>query len=526
MLVPMPSPSRVLPLLVALALPALVAAQTTTPTPQQTPQFSINHFGCYALGSGPFSRFDVTLEDEFGLTASKIRRPKRICNPANTNGQNPGAANARDHLVAYHIKRSTPRLDPIKNVQVFNQFHPVEPLVVDVIRPDFMMVPSLKSRTQQPTPAPFLLDHFKCYRVKGARFRRAGVTIQDQFGTILVDIKRPRRLCVPAEKNNGGGPINPRDHLMCYEIRRAKGSPFTPAGQIFINNQFGPDTFEAFRPTELCAPSLVDLGNGSCSVRGGAGAPICGGQCPSPNQRCLFGAPVMGGPDMGGPDMGGPDMGGPDAPATCSCHPVTDACEQGAATGICGGLCPSASETCLAFSGPDMGGPDMGGPDMSGPEACACRPTTEACAFSATSGMCGGLCPNPTDACLALSGPDMGGPDMGGPDMGGPDMSGPECACRPQTTACTFASGMCGGLCPTPNDLCLSLSGPDMGGPDVSGPEASCTCRPASQKCGATGGVCGGLCPKPSASCLDLRGPDMGGPDMGGPDAPSCNCVP
>jgi hypothetical protein len=170
-------------------------------------------------------------------------------------------------------------------------------------------------------------------------------------------------------------------------------------------------------------------------------------------------------------------MGGPEAPL-CSCRPFTEACGQ-TGTSVCGGLCPGAAEACLAFSGPDMGGPDLGGPDMGGPDACACRPVSEACAFGA--GVCGGLCPDPGDACLSLSGPemggpDLGGPDLGGPDLGGPDMSGPECTCRPKSSACGFGQGICGGLCPKPSDLCLSLSGPDLTGPDISGPEAPCAC--------------------------------------------------
>jgi hypothetical protein len=411
-------------LLIAIMATALLPGSAVA----QPAPVGINHFQCYEIHAGR-RRFDATLEDQFGLSTVHVRRPKRICNPADKNGEDPTAPDARDHLVGYRIKQTTPKFKRIRGVQITNQFHPTEPLVVNVIRPDFMMVPSLKSQSQPPTPTPFLLDHFKCYRVKGARFRRAGVTIKDQFGTIVVDIKRPRRLCVPAEKNNEGGPINPVDHLMCYEVRLAASSPpFMSAGQIFINNQFGPDMFDAFRPTELCVPSSKSLGNGSCSVQRGAAAPVCGGSCPSPNDRCLF----TNGPDLGGPDMGGPDLGGPEGP-TCSCHPVTEACGQEFTTGVCGGLCPNAAEACLAFSGPDMGGPDMGGPDM------------------------------------------------GGPDMGGPDMSGPEaCACRPVFEACAFSAtaAMCGGLCPGPHQLCLSLSGPDLGGPDISGPEAGCACTP------------------------------------------------
>ena len=40
--------------------------------------------------------------------------------------------------------------------------------------------------------------------MRGAKFRRQGLEVADQFGTITVDIKKPLRLCVPANKNGEG----------------------------------------------------------------------------------------------------------------------------------------------------------------------------------------------------------------------------------------------------------------------------------------------------------------------------------
>ena len=444
-------------------LPVEAAAQVTptptaSPTVAPTPTFSLDHFQCYEVHPGPFRGFPASLADQFGASTVAVRQPRRLCNPASKNGENPAAPAHPDHLAGYLLRQRSPKFHTIRDVEVVNQFGTIH---VDLVRPEQLLVPTAKNPTLPPPPLVPSIDHFKCYRVKGAKFRRSGVTITDQFGSIVVDIKRPRRLCVPASKNNEPI-INGVDHLMCYQVRLAASSTFSAPGRVFVNNQFGPTVFDVFRPTELCVPSLKNPSQ-SCSVRRGrAGAPVCGGSCPSPNQRCLF----FSGPDMTGPDMGGPDLGGPDTVGpTCACRPTSEACGADE-TGACGGLCPGLNDTCLFLSGPDMGGPDMGGPDLGGPDmsgpetGCVCRPQSEACAFDMLGGVCGGLCPSPHDACLFLTGPDMGGPDLGGPDMSGPEA----CACLPSTDACGLGGGVCGGLCTSPGLACLGLSGPDLGG--------------------------------------------------------------
>ena len=64
------------------------------------------------------------------------------------------------------------------------------------------------------------------------------VTVEDQFGPLRFDLKRPRWLCAPADKN-GEGILNAETHLICYQIRRASGLGSVAPGRIFLNNQFG-----------------------------------------------------------------------------------------------------------------------------------------------------------------------------------------------------------------------------------------------------------------------------------------------
>ena len=220
---------------------------------------ALDHFHCYEAQSDPsFTKQQVTLVDQFstGTSSDTVRRPRRVCNPTDKNGEDPTAATHPDHLVGYPIVEH-PRFHAVRNVAVVNQFHGAgTPLMVDLVRPEIMLVPSLKSLTAPPAPGPTFTDHFKCYRVKGARFRRAGITLQDEFGAATVDVKRPRHLCAPADKNGEGAPLNPASFLMCYELRLASSDrPFSAAGDVFVQNQFGEDQFGAFRVRELCVPS-------------------------------------------------------------------------------------------------------------------------------------------------------------------------------------------------------------------------------------------------------------------------------
>ena len=422
---------------------------TPIPTTGPTPIFNLGHFQCYEVHGDAIQPRTLSLRDQFGPSTARIRNVHRICNPASKNGEDPSAPQRPDHLVGYTIRQTTPRFRTIPDVEIINQFGTIN---VDVVRPEYLLVPSTKTHNSVPPPPSTTLDHFKCYRVKG-KFRRAGITVADQFGSpsIVVDVKRPRRLCVPVNKN-GEGIFDSADHLMCYQVRLARTSPpFTAAGQIFVNNQFGIDVLNAVRPTELCVPSFKNLT--SCSVQRGV-LPVCGGTCP-PGRRCLFTGVDLGGPDMGGPDLGGPDMSGPE----CACRPASDACSA-APSGTCGGLCPSPNDACLFLAGPDMGGPDLGGPDMSGPETgCRCRSRGLGCGLG-FGNICGGLCQGPDESCLS------------GPDMSGPELPGGVCGCHPSSAGCAAGTPpTCrGGLCVSPFDVCATfLSGPDQSGPETCG---------------------------------------------------------
>ena len=107
---------------------------------------------------------------------------------------------------------------------------------------------------------PARVDHYKCYKVRTSPFKLAGVQVEDQFASLVLDMKKPQRLCVAADKN-GEGILNPDATLLCFTARQASRTPRfrgTDDDAIFTNNQFGPDNFDIFRPREFCVPSMLN----------------------------------------------------------------------------------------------------------------------------------------------------------------------------------------------------------------------------------------------------------------------------
>src|SRR5262249_20981208 len=149
----------------------------------------------------------------------------------------------------------------VTNQTVVNQFGT---LVLDVVRPDILLVPTLKTLAPPGPPAPTnpAVDHFQCYKVRpthGApKFQKIlGVKVHDQFETTTVDLLKPIRLCAPANKN-GEDPTAPQHpfHLLCY---KTKTTPF-PETPTFTNSQFGPASPLLIHRRELCVPSLKNPG--------------------------------------------------------------------------------------------------------------------------------------------------------------------------------------------------------------------------------------------------------------------------
>ena len=86
------------------------------------------------------------------------------------------------------------------------------------------------------------------------------VSVVDQFQQpTLLDVEEPKWLCNPVNKDDTEI-RNPAGHLLCYEVERAEGEPrFEKVeGIIHTANQFGSLRLDAKKEKELCVPSEKD----------------------------------------------------------------------------------------------------------------------------------------------------------------------------------------------------------------------------------------------------------------------------
>ena len=101
----------------------------------------INHFQCHELDRQSYMEIqNVSLADQFGPGLVDVQRPKRLCNPADKNGEDPTAPTHEQHRLCYQVKQTD-------------------------------LVPFMKL---------------------------SGAFVQDQFAAETLDVKKPALLCVPA----------------------------------------------------------------------------------------------------------------------------------------------------------------------------------------------------------------------------------------------------------------------------------------------------------------------------------------
>jgi hypothetical protein len=248
-----------------LLLPILAGLALALPQPALAQP--LDHFTCYKArttsGTPKFTAIPgVTLVDQFRASTVEVKKPERLCAPTNKLGEDPTAPSHPDHLEGYKIK-PTVKFAAVLNQRIVDQFGST--LRVDVKKPAGLLVPTRKSLSgPAPTPTNPAVDHFQCYKVKTTSGMQKfapvpNVTIEDQFGTMTVLVKKPRRLCAPVNKNNEEpGAENHPDHLMCYLVKQTSLPKFAKIVGINVNNQFGPETLDAKKPAELCVPALIN----------------------------------------------------------------------------------------------------------------------------------------------------------------------------------------------------------------------------------------------------------------------------
>jgi len=200
----------------------------------------IDDYKCYKTRQvgDRFARRDVSLEDQFGPTIATIKRPQRLCNPVDADGQ--GIADPTAHLMCYVLDE--PKLST-QNVIVDDRFGEHR---LTVKRADSLCLPAEKDEVA----SALNIDHFKCYstrRAKGTpRFTPVEIELDDQFEDKTTIVVRPRFLCNPLDKN-GEGIEHPESHLLCYRIKDAPGQPRFRRRQVQIIDQFSIQDLKAIR---------------------------------------------------------------------------------------------------------------------------------------------------------------------------------------------------------------------------------------------------------------------------------------
>jgi len=210
----------------------------------------------------PRNATPMTLEDQFGTSTRNVYRPVTLCNPADKDGEDPGAPSHADHLVSYQLRAKVQVRDPNygrnklppRSQKVVNEFGTI---YVDPLNQNRMLVPSAKMVASQPPPLTPSIDHFTCYRVRRTKgtapFVQQTVTVDDEFGSATIDVRRPTKLCAPVNVNNADPSASAHAaHLMCYHVTRR----FPPIGRVYINNEYGPGQLYPRYRDELCVPSL------------------------------------------------------------------------------------------------------------------------------------------------------------------------------------------------------------------------------------------------------------------------------
>jgi len=251
--------------------PTLTPTETPTP-PVPTPTAALDHFTCYKAGATSGSiKFPgipnppgLPLTDQFGPTLVEVKKPKYLCAPTDKNNEDPGADLHTEHLKGYQIKNFLKPPFPT-NITVVDQFNPGG-IKVDAKKQSHLLVPTVKNLlTPPPTPGAFTVDHFQCYKVSVTSGTPKFVPvlalpIKDQFGNMTVDVKKPKFLCNPVDKNgeNPGADLH-TDHLLCYQVKQVDLVRFVKKVGVFVNNQFGPETLDVKKPSELCVPALKTL---------------------------------------------------------------------------------------------------------------------------------------------------------------------------------------------------------------------------------------------------------------------------
>jgi hypothetical protein len=112
--------------------------------------------------------------------------------------------------------------------------------------------PEQKDTDDDTVGDPDPVDHYQCYEIKPAALVVPPVTSESQFGPLNETLRFPHRLCAPADKNQEGI-LDPVQHLVGYNTKVS--TTFTRRFRQEIQNQFGTILLDVTRPDILMVPT-------------------------------------------------------------------------------------------------------------------------------------------------------------------------------------------------------------------------------------------------------------------------------
>ena len=202
----------------------------------------------------------VTSTDQFGSFSPKLAQMHKLCNPANKKDEDPSAVNNENHIDGYEASSATNPAQGRK-VKVTDQFGTI---IEQLAQVKSVFVPSGKSLVGPVGPlASPGIDHYTCYVVKisGGFTTIPNVKVQDEFGTLRVNLGAPNEFCAPTNINgHQPGAQTHAQHYNCYTATLAAGQTFRPLANVWVN-----DEFQARKVTltnhvwELCVPATKSL---------------------------------------------------------------------------------------------------------------------------------------------------------------------------------------------------------------------------------------------------------------------------
>jgi len=193
------------------------------------------------------------------------KRVRELCLPADVDGSDPAAPADPDLLESYLTRDSSgaPLVESVKGLEVTTVYGTV---FLDMGSADRLWVPAAMSKVSPPAlPVPPDPDAMRCYRAQLSGDAptppaATAVPITDAFGSLVLDLRMPTRLCFPGDLNgqNPGAADHPQ-RLACFQARITKGHPgFARELGLYARNLFGAERIDASRLSDLCLPATVE----------------------------------------------------------------------------------------------------------------------------------------------------------------------------------------------------------------------------------------------------------------------------